>query len=109
MGAVVGIDKRPTKKRFSSFSDETPALEGKKCKIEDILGLEIEIAGYRMLKSKYPRDNAKGCLMLQFRNGAETMILFTGSNVLARQAEQYADEMPFFTEIKKVGRYYTFS
>jgi len=109
MGAVVDIESRSKRKCFSDFSKETPALEGKKCKIEDILGEEIEITGYRILTSKYPKGDATECLTLQFRLKGETMIVFTGSKVLARQIGQYADEIPFFAQIKRVARYYTFS
>ena len=110
MGAVVNIENGEShKKRFSDFADEPVALEGKKIKIDDILNSEIEIMGYRLTDSKFPKGKSTQCLMIQFRQNGELKIVFTGSNVLAKQCEQYKKEFPFFTEIKKIGRYFTLS
>ena len=108
MGTVVDPGKSQ-KKRFSDFSDEPAPLQGKKCKIDDILNTEIEILGYRLSSSKFPKGESKRCLTLQFRQGGDLKVVFTGSNVLARQTEQYQEEIPFFTEINMVGKYFTFS
>lgn len=108
MGSVVSLEKSQ-KKRFADFSDEPTPLQGAKCKIDDILNTEIEILGYRVSSSKFPKANAKQCLTLQFRLNGDPKVVFTGSNVLARQIKQYQEEIPFFTEIKMVGKYFTFS
>ena len=108
MGSVVSLGQSQ-KKRFSDFSDEPAPLQGKKCKIDDILNPEIEILGYRLSISKFPKGDSKQCLTLQFRQGGDLKIVFTGSHVLARQVEQYQEELPFFTEISMVGNYFTFS
>lgn len=39
----------------------------------------------------------------------KTTITFTGSNVLIEQIERYKAEIPFYTTIKKIDRYYTFT
>lgn len=90
--------------RFSDFAEEEVPLEGKKRKIDEILNIEILITGFRVGKSKY-KD--KEYLTLQYENGSEKYITFTGSEVLIKQTQKYADKMPFFTTIKKMNNYYT--
>lgn len=91
--------------KFSDFADEEEPLEGKKKKIEDILNLEIVVIGYKVGKSKAYKD--KDYLTLQFEKDNEKYIVFTGSEVLIKQAEKYAEKMPFYTTIKRVNNYYT--
>ncbi|MCD6214935.1 MAG: hypothetical protein J7J46_08190 [Candidatus Desulfofervidus sp.] len=90
--------------RFSDFAEEEAPLEGKKRKIEEILNIEILVTGFRIGKSKY-KD--KDYLTLQFENGNKKYIVFTGSEVLLKQAQKYADKIPFYTTIRKVNSYYT--
>lgn len=90
-------DKYP---KFSDFSEEEAGLEGDKKKIEDILNKEILVVGYRIGKSKY-RD--KDYLTLQFENGGNKYVVFTGSEVLTKQAQKYEEKMPFHTTIKKLN------
>jgi len=90
--------------RFSDFAEEEQPLEGKKRKIEEILNLEILITGFKIGKSKY-KD--KDYLTLQYENGNEKYITFTGSEVLIKQVKKYADKIPFYTTIRKVNNYYT--
>ena len=108
MGSVVNLEKSQ-KKRFADFSNEQVALQGAKCKIDNILNVEIEILGYRLSSSKFPKADVKQCLTLQFRQSGELKVVFTGSKILARQIEQYQEEIPFFTEVKRVGKYFTFA
>lgn len=89
------IDEYP---KFSDFSEEETGLDGDKKKIEEILNKEILITGYRIGKSRY-RD--KDYLTLQFENGGDKYIVFSGSGVLMKQAQKYEDKMPFHTTIKK--------
>lgn len=96
-------DKYP---KFSDFSEEDVGLEGDKKKIEEILNKEILIIGYKIGRSKY-RD--KDYLTLQFENGGDKYVVFTGSEVVTKQAQKYEDKMPFRTTIKKVNNYYTMS
>ncbi len=96
-------------KKFSDFATEEVLLIGDKVKIEDILGKEIIITGYRIRESKFnDRDHGK-CITIQFTVDGIQKILFTGSEVLMNQIEKYKEEIPFSTIIIKNQRYYTFS
>ena len=90
--------------KFSDFAEEEVVFEGEKKKIDDILNKEILVIGYRIGKSKYKDRNY---LTLQFENGGDKYIVFSGSGVLIKQANKYTDKMPFYTTIKKVNNYYT--
>lgn len=96
-------------KRFSDFAADTNAMTGDKIKIEEVLGKEIEITGYRVADSKYPKSPNSKVLTLQFKLNGVDRILFTGSGVLLEQVEKYKDEMPFLTKIERVNKFYTFS
>ena len=96
-----------TKKRFSDFAKEHRPLEGAKIRIDDVVNMEILIIAYKIKGSKYHKSLP--CLTLQFVMGEERHILFTSSVVLAEQIEAYKDELPFYTTIKKIDRYYTFT
>lgn len=96
-------------KQFSDFAAETSAMTGDKIKIEEVLGKEIEITGYKISDSKYPKTAGSKVLTLQFNIDGVGRILFTGSNVLLEQCEKYESEMPFVTKIEKVNKFYTFT
>lgn len=97
-------------KRFSDFAaDEINALTGDKIKIEEILGKEIVVIGYKIADSKYQRKDNDKVLTLQFKLDGENRILFTGSNVLMEQIKKYKNEIPFLTKIEKVNKFYTFT
>jgi len=97
------------KKRFSDFATELPVLDGDKVKLDTILNQEIEIVGYCINDSNYSKNKSGKYLTLQIKIEHEVKILFTGSDVLIKQVEKYADEIPFSATIKKINRYYTFS
>jgi hypothetical protein len=90
--------------KFSDFAEEEAPIEGEKKKIEEILNTEILVIGFRIGKSKYKDRNY---LTLQFENGGDKYIVFSGSGVLMKQAQKYTDKMPFYVTIKKVNNYYT--
>ena len=90
--------------RFGDFSEEVGPLEGKKKKIDDILNIEILITGYRINDSKFKE---KTYITIQYKNGDEEYITFTGSEVLQKQIEKYKEKIPFFATIKKINKYYT--
>lgn len=92
--------------RFSDFADTHPQFEGEKKKIPEILNTEILIINFRVGKSKY---KGKKYLTLHFEFEGKNYIVFTGSEVLTEQAQEYVDEMPYFTTIIQRGNYYTFS
>jgi hypothetical protein len=95
--------------RFSDFASEPATLAGDKVRIDDILNIEIEILGYRLNDSKYPKNSEGKCLTIQFRLKGELKIVFTGSIVLTRQMQQYGDKCPFTAKIIKINRYYSLS
>ena len=92
--------------RFTDFADTQPQFEGEKKKIPEILNTEILIITFRVGKSKY---KGKKYLTLHFEIKGKKYIAFTGSDVLTEQAQEYADEMPYFTTIIQRGNYYTMS
>ena len=92
-------------KRFSDFATGDISLTGDKLKLDDILGKEIIIKGYKLGNSKY---NEGQVLTLQFELENVEYITFTGSSVLTNQVEKYKEEIPFMTKIEKINKFYTF-
>ena len=89
---------------FSDFANIRPQFEGEKKKIVEILNKEILIIGFRIGKSKY---RGKNYLTLHFKLEGEKYIVFVGSKPLMEQAQEGADEMPYYTTIIRIGNYYT--
>jgi len=96
-------------KRFSDFAKDHIPLDGEKLKIEAILDKEIEILALRIKPSKYQGKGTGACLTIQFLMNGIKFVAFTGSGILAEQAQQYKEEVPFLATIKKIDRYYTFT
>ena len=94
--------------RFSDFAEDDHQLEGDKKSIDDILGTEIAVKGYRLQDSKYNRGDGK-VLTIQFELNEQTFILFTGSAVLKKQIQKYKDKLPFMATIQRVNKYYSFT
>lgn len=90
---------------FSDFADESKAFDGDKKKLDDILNQEILILDSKVKNSKQ-RIGSK-YLTIQFKISDKTFITFTGSAVLINQLEKYKDNLPFYTIIKKIDKYYT--
>ena len=85
-------------------------MDGDKIQIDRILNKEIEVIGYKIRPSKFSKNKSGQCLTLQINSlDGDKRILFTGSDVLIKQIEQYGDQIPFFATIKKVDKYYTLS
>lgn len=93
-------------KKFSDFATGDTAITGDKIKLDNILGKEIVIKGYKISGSKY--NNGK-LLTLQFKFDGKEHIIFTGSSVLIEQTEKYKDEIPFITKIEKINKFYSFT
>lgn len=93
--------------RFSDFAEESKAFDGDKKKIDEILNKEILVIDFKLKESKHHRNSQY--LTLQFKIDEATFILFNGSRVLADQLEKYKDNIPFYTIIKKIDKYYTFT
>ena len=96
-------------RKFSDFAQDERIIDGEKLNIASILNKEIMVIGYRIKNSKYAKSNYEKCLSLQFEIDGTKFVAFTGSNVLIDQIEKYKDEIPFFTTIIKIDKYFTFS
>lgn len=93
--------------RFSDFAEETKSFEGDKKKIDEILDKDILIIDYKIKDSKQHKNTQY--ITIQFKIDDETFITFNGSKVLSEQLEKYKDNIPFYTQIKKIDKYYTFT
>lgn len=107
MGELLALAEPKERRRFADFANEPAVLDGQKGTLDSILGKEIQILAFRTDKSKFEDSKTGMYTRIQFQKGGEKYILFTGSSILARQCEQYEDQMPFFTTIQKISRYYT--
>lgn len=90
---------------FSDFADESKAFDGDKKKLDDILNQEILILDFKVKDSK--QCIGSKYLTIQFKIDDKTFIVFTGSMVLINQLEKYKDNLPFYTVIKRIDKYYT--
>lgn len=93
--------------RFSDFAEESKSFEGDKKKIEDILNKEILIIDFKIKDSKQRQNSLYATI--QFRIDDNTFIVFSGSTVLINQLKKYKENLPFFTIIKRIDKYYTLS
>jgi len=93
--------------KFSDFAEESKSFDGDKKKIDDILNQEILIIDFKVKNSKKKKDSLYATI--QFTIDTISYIIFTGSQVLIDQLEKYKENLPFYTTIKKIDRYYTFS
>ena len=93
-------------KRFSDFAREKP-FEGDKIPMADVLNREITVLGYKKRPSK--QKEGQNYITLQIEIEGKRRIIFTGSDVLIRQVEEYKDELPFVTVIKKINNFYSFT
>ena len=93
--------------RFSDFAEETKVFDGDKKKIEDILNQEILVLDFKVKNSKKRQDSLYATI--HFKMNDINHIVFTGSSILISQLEKYKDNLPFYTVLKKIDRYYTFT
>ena len=93
--------------RFSDFAEESKVFDGDKRRIEDILNQEILVTDFKIKDSKKKQNTLYATI--QFKIKDINYIVFTGSNVLIDQLEKYRENLPFYTIIKKIDRYYTFT
>lgn len=92
---------------FSDFAEETKSFEGDKKKISDILNQEILIIDFKVKDSKQHENTQY--TTIQFKIDETYYIAFTGSKILMEQIYKYKDSIPFYTTIKKIDKYYTFT
>jgi len=71
------------------------------------LNKDLLIIDYKIKDSKHHKNTQY--ITIQFKIDDETFITFNGSRVLAEQLEKYKDNIPFYTQIKKIDKYYTFT
>lgn len=93
--------------RFSTFARDQVPLVGKKVRIGDILDQEVLVTDYRIFKSKHRADGE--CLELQIVHNGTVYVLFTGSSVLINEIRSASDKLPFFANITKADRYFSFA
>lgn len=94
-------------KKFSDFATDTGIMVGEKIKIEEILGKEIMVNGYKISDSKY---EGKQLLTLQIKLDDIDRVVFTSSGILIDQCNRYEDEIPFITIVEKVNnKFYSFT
>ena len=92
---------------FSDFAEESKPFDGDKKKIEDILNQNILVIDFKIKSSKQKQDTLYATI--QFKIDEINYIVFTGSGVLIGQLEKYKDNLPFYSKIKKIDKYYTFT
>lgn len=93
--------------QFSDFAEEAKAFDGAKKKIDEILNEKILVLDFKTKDSKHHRNSQY--VTIQFKINDTVFILFSGSSVLIDQLDKYKDNLPFYTVIKKIDRYYTFT
>ncbi len=94
---------------FSEISDGTDfgSIQGRKIKLNDILGREIIITGFQSAPSRQRTD--ADYLTIQFLMNGDLYIIWTGSIVLRRMLEKYAGRLPFCTKISRAGDAFVFA
>ncbi len=93
--------------KFSDFAEDMRLFEGTKKKIDDILNQEILVMDFKIKESK--KRQGTSYATIQFRQGDACHIIFTGSEVIIDQINKYKENLPFYTTIKKIDKYYTFA
>lgn len=86
---------------FADVSDgnDFGAIAGRKARINDVLGRNIVITGFQTAPSRKKADAR--CITIQFLMDGDLRIIWTGSVVLQRLLEKYAEQMPFQTRIQR--------
>lgn len=95
----------PDYPHFSDFADESKSFEGNKKKLDEIINQEILILDFKVKDSKQRQGSMY--ITIQFNLDGSTFIVFSGSGILIDQLEKYKDNIPFYTQIKKINKYYT--
>lgn len=92
--------------KFSEIAKDDIHLAGDKLSLQDIIGKQIIVTGYKITKSKFKEDNYTA---IQFELNGEQHVTFTGATVLIEQLKKYGEHIPFETTIKKLGKFYSFT
>jgi len=91
---------------FGEFAGEQGPLDGKKRKLEEILGQEVLILAFRIAKSRF-KD--RSYVTIQFENSGNRYVVFTGSEVLMEQLKRHEGQLPFYATVIKRFNYYSMS
>lgn len=91
--------------KFSDFKDSTGPLSGNKTKVDDIIGKEIIVHDFKIMKSKYIKNGNEECLTVQYKlvDSENFNIFFTGSLILKNQCLHHKEMLPFLTKIEKTN------
>ncbi len=92
--------------KFGDFAD-VATFDGDKLPLGDILDKTILVLDYKIKDSK-KRQGTK-YVTINFKLDDKPYVVFTASQVLTDQLTKYKDKIPFYTTIKKINNYYTFS
>lgn len=93
-------------KKFSEIAKDDIHLAGDKMSLQEVVGKQIIVTGYKITKSKFKEDNY---VAIQFDLGGEQHVTFTGAMVLIEQLKKYGEHVPFETCIKRLGKFYSFT
>lgn len=89
-------------------------LDGSKVNIDSILNMPLVFTGWRIDESKHKKPGNERVLTLQFIQGEQKHIIFTGSNVLISQVEAFeavrdkTKPKMFLATIRKIEKFYKF-
>lgn len=72
--------------------------------IDAVLNKEILVLGFRTGQSKFQEGRYT---TVQFELDGTRHVFFTGSQVIADQLQKYQNQLPFWTTVQKINRYYT--
>ena len=97
-------------KKFSDFAKDEAPLEGTKIPMIKVIGKRILIYAWRVNHSKHRQGEDYLTVQFSFKDDetGEKFVLFTGSQVLLKQATHY-NVPQFEATIIKANKYYTFS
>jgi hypothetical protein len=93
-------------KKFSEIAKDDIRLAGDKLSLQEVVGKQIVVTGYKITKSKFKEDNY---VAIQFEIEGEQRVVFTGAQVLIEQLKKYGEQIPFETTIKRLGKFYSFT
>lgn len=95
-------------KDFSDIYDEKDIpipLEGKKVKVDDILGIPLVIITFnRRYDGKY---NDGIYYIMQYMMDGKIHVSNTQSKVMQSQLDKYEKDLPFTAKVVKIGNYHT--
>ena len=96
-GKVVGLEKF---KDISELEPRLPHLDGRKFRMQDIIGRNILVSAYLILDGKY---STRHCVQFQYLilDDNTLGVTFSGSKVILDQLERNKCNLPFVANIKK--------